>query len=444
MSELPRGWVELQLKEITKIGGGSVNPKDYPNEIFELYSVPSFSEGHPEIISGAEIGSSKQIVQNDDVLLCKIVPHIRRVWTVGKQGEYRQIASGEWIVYRNHYCEPGFLKFALSENSFRQKFLGTVSGVGGSLMRASPKSVAEFHIPLPPLAEQKRIVAKLEALATKSARARTDLARIDTLVTRYKQAVLSKAFSGELTKAQEIETRNEVSVGDITAELDQGWSPKCERVPATEDGQWAVITTTSIQPISFDPQENKALPDHLEPRQKLQIRVGDILITRAGPRVRCGVCCYVAGTRSNLMLCDKAYRLRLNESFDPEFFVYLMNSPDLLSEIERMKTGGNDSGLNLTQARFKSLKVPLWSMNTQKRCVLVIKDQFEKIDRLAAEAKRALELVGKLDEAILAKAFKGQLVPQDPKDEPASVLLERIKAERAAAPKEKRGRGKKV
>lgn len=72
--------------------------------------------------------------------------------------------------------------------------------------------------------------------------------------------------------------------------------------------------------------------------------------------------------------------------------------------------------------------------------VVRIETAFARADRLEAEAARAKALLDRLEAAILAKAFRGELVPQDPADEPASVLLDRIRAERAAAPKPKRGR----
>ncbi|MEH0072383.1 hypothetical protein V6L77_22395 [Pannonibacter sp. Pt2-lr] len=121
--------------------------------------------------------------------------------------------------------------------------------------------------------------------------------------------------------------------------------------------------------------------------------------------------------------------------------MFMMNSPELLSRIEDMKTGGNDSGLNLTQERFTSLVLPTWPLEVQHEIVRRIESAFAKIDRLAAEAKRALALVGRLDEAVLAKAFRGELVPQDENDEPAATLLARVRTEREAAPKVKRGRG---
>jgi type I restriction enzyme, S subunit len=90
------------------------------------------------------------------------------------------------------------------------------------------------------------------------------------------------------------------------------------------------------------------------------------------------------------------------------------------------------------------LSLPLWDLSIQLECVTAIESAFAKIDRLAKEAKRALELVGRLDEAILAKAFRGELVPQDQNDEPAERLLARIRAERETAPKVKRGRGRSI
>ncbi|MBW8319930.1 MAG: type I restriction endonuclease subunit S, partial [Rhizobium sp.] len=103
------------------------------------------------------------------------------------------------------------------------------------------------------------------------------------------------------------------------------------------------------------------------------------------------------------------------------------------------------SGLHtLSLSKVGGLPLPLCNPEEQHETVRRIESAFAKIDRLAKEAKRALELVGRLDEAILAKAFRGELVPQDANDEPAEHLLARIRAEREAAPKGKRGRGAKA
>jgi type I restriction enzyme, S subunit len=111
----------------------------------------------------------------------------------------------------------------------------------------------------------------------------------------------------------------------------------------------------------------------------------------------------------------------------------MLNAPQSLDVLERMKTGISDSGLNLTQAKFLELSIPKFSLSDQKGMVRRIEIAFSWINRLASEATSAHKLIDHLHQAGLAKAFRGELVPQDPNDEPASVLLERIRAERAAA-----------
>ncbi|MFT3757180.1 MAG: restriction endonuclease subunit S [Pseudoxanthomonas sp.] len=135
----------------------SVDPSKFPNEEFELHSIPAFDAGKPEILTGDQIGSTKKLVEPNDVMLSKIVPHIRRSSIVPEFTGRRQIASSEWIVFRNRQFFPDYLRHALTSNTFHAKFMATVSGVGGSLLRARPAEVAKIKIPLPPLAEQRRL-----------------------------------------------------------------------------------------------------------------------------------------------------------------------------------------------------------------------------------------------------------------------------------------------
>lgn len=141
---------------------GSVTPANFPDEEFDLYSIPAFDKGASELTLGAQIGSPKQVVRPGDVLLSKIIPHIRRSWVVGTDRGRRLIASGEWIVFRNPEVDARYLRHVLVSDPFHAQFMNTVAGVGGSLMRARPAYVAKIQVPMPPLPEQRRIAAILE------------------------------------------------------------------------------------------------------------------------------------------------------------------------------------------------------------------------------------------------------------------------------------------
>ena len=141
----------------------SIDPRKAPGEVFELWSIPAYDAGRPELLRGGEIGSSKKAVFPDDILLSRIIPHIRRAWVVKENSDKRrQIASTEWIVFSSSEVVPEFLRQVLMSDPFHLRFMQTITGVGGSLSRANPSAVAEIQIPLPPLEVQREIVAEIE------------------------------------------------------------------------------------------------------------------------------------------------------------------------------------------------------------------------------------------------------------------------------------------
>nr|WP_223813588.1 hypothetical protein [Geobacillus zalihae] len=127
---LPENWVWVRLKSINKDKKRNIDPRDYSEEVFELYSVPSYDLGEPEYIKGKEIGSNKQVVKENEILLCKINPRINRVWIVlNNRGKYRQLASTEWIVIsENKVIYPKYLLFLLKAPYFRKLITSNVSG----------------------------------------------------------------------------------------------------------------------------------------------------------------------------------------------------------------------------------------------------------------------------------------------------------------------------
>ena len=155
--------------------------------------------------------------------------------------------------------------------------------------------------------------------------------------------------------------------------LHQGWSPQCERAPSGSENEWGVLKTTAIQPASFLPEHNKRLPEHLAPRPQIEVFPGDLLITCAGPRARCGIACLVRGTRRRLMMSGKMYRFRMPEQHvSPRYMEFYLQTAQARLAIDVMKTGGfgaflfrwrlgrNRSGSSLPSRRSSRGSMPEW------------------------------------------------------------------------------------
>jgi len=220
--------------------------------------------------------------------------------------------------------------------------------------------------------------------------------------------------------------------------LRQGWSPQCESFPAKTEDTWGVLKTTAIQDGDFQPEHNKQLPAGLDPDPSIEVQPGDLLLTCAGPRVRCGVICLVRKTRSRLMISGKMYRFRP----DPRLALgtYLeafLRAHDTKKRIDELKTGISDSGLNLTLARFKTLQVPIPPLGEQRRIVAKIEELFSELDAGIENLKQARAKLTIYRQALLKHAFEGKATvawrkANAQKLEPAEQLLARTRSEREA------------
>jgi type I restriction enzyme S subunit len=199
-----------------------------------------------------------------------------------------------------------------------------------------------------------------------------------------------------------------IKIGNVINALDQGWSPKCKNEPASE-GEWGVIKTTAIQDGKFLEFENKKLPDKLDPRKDHEIKKGDILITRAGPRSRVGICCLVKNVREKLINCDKAYRIKTG-AFNAKYLMYILNSPIFNRILDEIKSGINDSGVNLTQTAFLKIIIPVPGIDEQQEIVNEIESRLSMVDQLEQTIKENLQKAEALRQSILKKAFGGELV----------------------------------
>lgn len=259
---------------------------------------------------------------------------------------------------------------------------------------------SKIKVKIPPIPEQEHIVSKIEELFSKLDASVAELQTAKEKLKVYRQAVLEESLPYDSFGA----------ISQYIESMGQGWSPKCANKNSIDDDVWAVIKTTAVQHGYFDYTENKILPDNLEPRNQHEISVGDILITRAGPRSRCGVCCLVRKTKQRLLNCDKVYQIKPNrDKILPEYMEYVLNSPRFLLEINHCKTGGNDSGVNLTQSRFLTIKIPVPSLYIQKKIVEQIESRLSMCDSIEQTIDTSLQQADALRQSILKQAFEGRL-----------------------------------
>lgn len=439
MSGLPKGWVETEIRDLCElINGKAFKPTDWAMSGLPIVRIQNlnnpnadhnFYQGHVE---------EKFLIAVGQLLFAwSGTPGTSfgaHVWNGGDAVLNQHIFK---VNFPTALIDKHYLKSAINQKL--EELIGKAHG-GAGLQHVTKGKFEDTLVLLPPLAEQKRIVAKLDALNAKSAHARTELARIETLVSRYKQAVLSKAFSGELT-ASSVSDWHLATLGELAVDVRYGTAEKCTfapeltpvlRIPNVANGQ---IDLSDLKHSEFNEKE----------LQKLALLEGDILVIRSnGSLDLVGRSAVVDAAAAGMLFAGYLIRIRLDlKKASPSFIQRWMQSAEVRRSIE--DAAKSTSGVNnVNSQQLQALKLKLPPIDEQQKIVRRIEASFARIDRLAAKAKRALELVGKLDEAILAKAFRGELVSQDENDEPAEKLLERIRAERSVAPKVKRGRGRKA
>lgn len=424
--EVPENWVWVRLGEVNKYISKSVNPISEPDKIFELYSVPSMADNYPEIIVGSDIGSSKQSVCKDDVLLCKINPRINRVWKVSQFTDNELIASSEWIIIRNNHIDVNYLMYCFQSKYFREYMLSNVSGVGGSLMRAQPKYVQTYPIPLPPLSEQQRIVERIEELFAKLDEAKERLQEVADSFAVRKAAILHKAFTGELTK----QWRRENGVSDESWE-DVSLDSICKSIydgdhmppPKSETGiPFLVISNVNTGFISFEkcrfvPEEYyEGLSETRTPE------IGDILYTIVGSY---GIPVMVDTDKK---FCFQRHMALLKpKDIYNRFLWRQLQTQSFFEQATSIATGTAQLTVPIKGLRKLIVKCP--TLPEQHEIVRLIDDLLAR-ERSAQQAtEQALASIELMKKSILARAFRGELGTNKASEASALELLKQVLAE---------------
>jgi restriction endonuclease S subunit len=327
------------------------------------------------------------------------------------------------VVRPSSEISSKFLFWFFQTRAFRNTISEASKGSGINNLKR--EHLLNHELPLPPLVEQKRIVAKIEELFSEIDAGEENLRLARRQLNMYRQSLLKQAFDGKLSNSSLAE---KVPLSTLITELSQGWSPKCELNREPEPNEWAVIKTTAIQHCRYNDSEAKPLPASFKPRTSIEIKDGDFLMTRKGPRARAGVTCYVRQTRPKLMICDTVYRFRCIENrINPLYLELALNSPNVLRAIDQRKAGISESGLSLTHTKIGTLEIPLCSLDEQQEILRLLDGQLEMIERNTREIDEALRKSETLRQSVLKKAFSGHLVTQEPANESATELLVRIR-----------------
>ena len=278
----------------------------------------------------------------------------------------------------------------------------TVSEGTTNRVRLKEDKFYRIEIPLPPLSEQRRIVAIIERLAGKVEEAKHNRIKSINRVERLQKSLLQRF------EANAYENGSTKSISSIIRSHDSGWSPRCLNIPASE-GTWGILKTTAVQWNEFVPLENKAIGIDLEPREEKVVSDGDVLITRAGPTNRVGISCVVRNPPEKLMLSDKIIRLVPSDEIFPEYLALILISPNVQEYFRQGKTGLATSQVNITRKKILSLKIQVPPIQEQRRLVDSFKNFHTKVNSLKAlQAKTVAELDAMLP-SILDRAFKGEL-----------------------------------
>lgn len=429
--EVPENWVWVRLGEVNKYVSKSVNPISEPDKIFELYSVPSMADDYPEIIAGSDIGSSKQSVCKEDVLLCKINPRINRVWKVSQFTDNELIASSEWIIIRNNHINANYLMYCFQSKYFREFMLSNVSGVGGSLMRAQPKYVQTYPIPLPPLSEQQRIVESIEELFAKLDEAKERLQEVADSFAVRKAAILHNAFTGELTK----QWRRENGVSDESWE-EITWGSFIEKIEAgknwnalgrpPKNGEFGVVKVSAVTWGEFLEDESKTCTEESQWNEEKRISVGDFLFSRANTIQLVGNCVIVKDVKRKLMLSDKILRFSLSERVYDFFALWYTRTSSYRKQIESVASGNQDGMRNISQNNMKMIIFPLPTIPEQHEIVRLIDDLLARERAAQQAAEQALASIDLMKKSILARAFRGELGTNKASEASALELLRQV------------------
>lgn len=422
MSKLPLGWVESKLKNIFDTTSGGTPKRGvsayYGGDIPWLKS----GELNDGIIFSAEEYITNEGLQNSSAKLFPKGSLLIALYgaTVGKLGILNFDSTTNQAIcciYQHEMYNKYFLFYYLLNH---KKYL-IKQGKGGAQSNINQEIIKNLIIPLPPLNEQRRIVGKIEEEFGKIDVGVEKLRFALEQIKQYRQAVLKSAFDGKLYKTTEWKEKSlqelTLKIGDVDHKMPKEVK---EGVPYISPKDFY-----GVNGIDFINAKKITKKDYKILSKKIAPNYGDIIFPRYGT---IGTLRYVDTEEQFLVSYSCVVIKTINEKAESKYLYYSLLSPQIKSQIQRSIRQTTQANIGIQS--IKDFKIKIGIKAEQQQIVKEIEKRLKVADRLEAVIRQNLDKAEQLKQSILKKAFEGRLVPQDPNDEPASVLLEKIKAER--------------
>jgi type I restriction enzyme S subunit len=411
MSELPPGWIGVSLGELVSPESSTVMARGSRLPYLGLEHVEAHSTAVIGTGDSASIKSAVKPFEPGFTLYARLRPYLNKVCAP----EFEGVASTEFIVFKQStLLSPRYLLYLLNHHGFVSYANQNAEGI--ERPRLSWARMAEYPTGLPPLNEQRRIVAAIEEHLSRLDAANASLAAALRRLDGLREASLSAAVNGSWP---------ETPLGDLIVSLRNGVFVSR---PAAEPPGTAIFRISAVRPLELNIDDVRYAP--LDAPDYL-VDEGDLLFTRySGNPDLVGACALVPKLARPTLHPDKLIRVVVDRSRVEPTFVQIACATGRTREEIRARRKTTAGQVGIAGSQLKSVSVPVPPLEEQRRIVAEVEERLSRIDAMRASIERAQRRSKALRAVILERAFRGELVPQDPSDEPAEALLSRIRAEK--------------